>query len=269
MKVGKQETSKLDLRPVFSRSPVDIIVPFHGEYNRVITLIQSIWKMTQTNPYQVCLVDDASSNEDFIERFKSKYNPLGYYENQILPIRSEEKLGFGGAVQLALSKTKQPWVCILQSDCTIEDPAWLIEMGRSLVKLHGQKVAMVSARTNNPGDGNDERLKCNRTDRSEDIVLGDDDPPLPLYCVMFQRQLIERIGPIKAYPFGMYEDMEFAYRMRHHGYKQAICGKSWVRHDAGATFSFVSHYLPNLEEVVESNRQKCIEDIKSLKSKRG
>jgi len=241
-------------------------VPFHGEYHRVISLIQSIWNMTQSNPYQVCLVDDASANQDFLEKFKSSYNPAGYYENQILPVRSDKHLGFGGAVNLGLSKTKQPWVCILQSDCVIENPNWLIEMGRSLVRLDKQNVHMVSARSNNPGDGYDPRLKALRKEQSEDIILEDPDAALPLYCVMFQRELLNRIGgPLKEYSYGMYEDMELAYRMRHHGFKQGICGKSWVRHYAGSTFTTISHYVSNLEEIIEENRHRCIQDIKSLK----
>ena len=33
----------------------------------------------------------------------------------------------------------------------------------------------------------------------------------------------------------MYEDEEFAFRMRKNGFNQGVCGTSWIHHDGGAT----------------------------------
>ena len=252
-------------RPVeqspFSRSPVTIIVPFYGQYGKVGRLLKSIWTGTRSNPYEICLVDDSSPNSDFIRRMVD--------QPQVVSFRTPERLGFGGALKFGFERTTQPWVCFLNSDCVIENSAWLIEMGRSLMRLRGQGVQMVSARSNNPGSFVNSRLKAEKTDMDaggmiEDFIL-EDDEHLPLYCTMCHRDLFEHIGGfVKEYPYGWYEDEELAHRMRHHGFSQAICAKSWVRHDGAATIKALFKENPEAKKIMASNRDRCIADISLL-----
>ncbi len=243
----------------FSRSRVDIIVPFHGQYAKVVKLLESIWYITKSNPYLITLVDDASPNDTFIDQLKKA--------PQLQIIRSEKRLGFGGALEFGFQNTKQPWVCFLNSDCVIEDPNWLIELGRSLLNGKEQNIRMVSAKSNNPGSGTDKRLKATRKSiKGKDIVLKDGF--LPLYCAMCHRDLFENIGGfIKAYPIGYYEDEELAYRMRHYGFKQAICGQSWIYHEGSGTIKDLIRQDPTIKEIVEKNREKCVEDLRRLQNK--
>jgi len=263
----KKEVCRIEKESSFSRACVDIIIPFHGQYEKVVGLIESVWKVTRSNPYQICLVDDASPNNDFISKFESERHRDGYYENQILPIRSAKRLGFGGALRLGFESTKQPWVCFLNSDCVVENSSWLIEMGRSLLRLKEHNVRMVSARSDNPGEGYDCRLKgLKNDDTEEDIVLNEKDPPLPFYCTMCHRQLFDRIGGfVKSYPYGMYEDEELAYRMRHHKFSQGISAKSWVHHAGGLTFEALLKSDKSAAAIIEENRNRCIEDMRKLK----
>ena len=248
-------------RPVeqspFSRSPVTIIIPFHGQYDKVGRLLKSIWTGTRSNPYEICLVDDSSPNSDFIEKMID--------QPQVVPFRTPERLGFGGALKFGFERTTQPWVCFLNSDCTIEDSGWLIEMGRSLMRLRGQGVQMVSARSNNPGSFVNSMLKAEKSDKRmiEDFIL--EDGHLPLYCALCHRDLFEHIGGfIKEYPYGWYEDEELAYRMSHYGFSQAICSKSWVRHEGAATIKALFKENPEAKEIMASNRDRCIADISLL-----
>ncbi len=82
----------------FARSPVDIIIPFHGEIDKVARLVQSILLMTRSNPYQICLVDDASPNKDFYLQVKKV--------PQVVSMRNKEQLGFAGALQAGFMATK-------------------------------------------------------------------------------------------------------------------------------------------------------------------
>ncbi len=239
----------------FSRSPVSIIIPFHGEYERVGRLVSSIWNATRSNPYEICLVDDCSPNSDFIASMKD--------QPQVMNLRTPERIGFGGALKYGFDRTEQPWVCFLNSDCEIQDVNWLIAMGQSLLDLKEQGVRMVSSRTNNPGNLGDKRLKGKKGDFINDVIL--EDTYLPLYCSMCHRDLFNHIGGfIKPYPYGWYEDEELAYRMRHYGFKQAISGKSWVHHEGSVTVKTVLKNDLKAKEIMNSNRDKCIADISSL-----
>ncbi len=238
----------------FARQSVDIICPFHGHIDKVARLVKSILLVTRSNPYQICLVDDASPNRDFI--VEAKKIP------QVFPIRLDEHVGFAGALEVGFRATKQPWVLFLHSDCIPDEGGWMIRLGESLLALKAKNVRLMSARSNNPCG--DERLFGKRGEIKDDLIL--EDGAIPLFCAMAHRELFSRIGGfIKNYkPFG-YEDVELAHRMRFFKYKQGVCGKSWVYHEGGITTNDLLLKQPSLKEVVEANREKCILDIKKYK----
>jgi GT2 family glycosyltransferase len=244
-------------RSRFSRSPVTIIIPYYEQYERVTELVKSILRATLSNPYEICLVDDASPNEAFFQKIQRS--------PQLVAYRSEKRLGFGGALELGFQKTKQPWVVFMNSDCLVERTSWLIEMGRALLELRDQNVRMVSARSDNPGVGVHPLLTGTKEDRVEDNIILKEGF-LPLYCAMCHRELFQKIGGfIKNYPLGGYEDEELAYRMRKFGYLQAIAGKSWVHHDGGATFEAICRSDPKAVEILEKNREFCVRDIQKMR----
>ena len=248
---------KLEVAP-FSRAKVTIIVPFHGQYEKVTKLVRSIVMATRSNPYEIVLVDDCSPNRQFIEKVKGT--------PQVKTFRSEKHLGMGRALKLGFESTKQPWVVFLNSDCVIEKPNWLIEMGRTLIALKDQKVKMVSARMDNM-PGYSSRLKSSKDAVDPHYVMTENED-LPLTCVMCHRDLFKHIGGfVKSYPLG-YEDEELAHRMRKAGYKQAISGISWVHHDGGGGATLNQLFQEDPEEFKkksELSREMCIEDIRKLK----
>jgi GT2 family glycosyltransferase len=216
-------------------------------------------------------VDDHSPNKFFVEEFLAD-SPLvkdtgsmGFqHKPQLVLHRTPEQLGFAGALQYGFERSEEPWVVFMHSDCVIEDKNWLIEMGQSLLNLKEQNVRMVSAKTNNPGEDAYKELKSSKGEYGKDIVLTDG--CLPLYCAMSHRELFNRIGGfVKPYPFGWYEDEELAHRMRKHGFKQAVCGRSWVRHEGGVTIDQLWKDRPETRKIMaEDNRERCIVDIKTL-----
>lgn len=258
----------------FSRSAVNIIIPYHGHLEHVATLVESILRMTHSNPYQICLVDDASPNEKqaraFADDFVSLVPGMRGAIPQIVWTRNEEQLGFAGSLKKGVEHTAKqrvvaPWLLFLHSDCKVTDPNWMIEMGRSLLASKGEGVKLVSARTNNPGDGLHPALKGERGDESrkgEDVVLKEGF--LPLYCAMCHRELFNHIGGfIKEYPYALYEDEELAFRMKHYNYKQAISVKSWIEHEGGVTVGPLFSELKYKKQMI-GNRDRCVADMRSL-----
>lgn len=278
---GRYDMERTMVSNPFSRSRVNIIIPFHGEFEKVTRCLESILMVTRSNPYQICLVDDASEDAKFFDEMMNawfakvpeRYKYAGV-EPQVIGVRSEKHLGFGGAVNLGLQKTKQPWVLIMHSDVVVSNPQWLIELGRMIVEYKDASIKMVSARTDNPGDGCPD-LKANKDEFGKDLVLSGSEW-LPLYCALCHRDLFKHIGPIKEYPYVGSEDRELAARMNKFGFKQGICGKSWVHHEGGGTINNLlddiykenrqfGQPIRKVRNVVEENKTRCESDLKLLK----
>ena len=246
---------KVELKDIpFSRSPVSIIIPFHGQYQKVVELVTSILLFTRTNPYEILLINDGS-NQSFIEAFKKT--------PQVRVFSTPRHNGFGAAVELGVSNSTQPWMLVLGSDCKVETSDWLLELGQSMLRLKDRGVKLVSARMSS-ADSYTDRLIAGAMDKGEDYIMSEEDGCLPFNCVLFHRELLEKIGFIKKYNLLGYEDEEFMYRMRHYGYKQAISGKSYVFHHGGATIKEILKKDPSLKNILEKNRDICIEDVRKL-----
>lgn len=181
-------------------------------------------------------------------------------------IRNEEQKGFGGSCRLGYEAGESPYVVFLNSDCRIEDAAWLRNMGETLLKLKTNGVRMVSPMMNNPLHG-DPAQKGGKNDRSlDDVILGDDSF-LSLPCFMCHRELFSRIGGfLKEYPYANYEDEELAARLKKNGFKQAVCRSAYIWHKGSATIHSLWKTQPKTRKIMEEdNRNRCIEDMKALK----
>jgi GT2 family glycosyltransferase len=208
----------------FLFAPIDIIIPFHNEHNLVSRLIESIFNSVRTNRYQINLVDDGSDNESFINSLSKIPGVVSY--------RHEKQRGFGAAVNTAIQKTKQPYILILHSDVVVKGNTWLSKLGETYNNLRTKNIKMIGAMTDNPVV-DDARMVSERETPVKDFILGDGF--LPMYCVLCRRELFQRVGLLKEYQYAGYEAEEFSLRMRKMGYKQAVCGSSWVHHDGRGT----------------------------------
>ena len=246
---------KMEMKP-FGNQLVDIIVPFYGQYNKVVNLMQGLLYNTSVVNFRVCLVDDCSPNKVFSEAaFESAPN--------VKVVRNSSCMGFGASLEIGMRSLEKesvfPWVVFMHSDVVVEDPNWLLFLGQSMLNLKGMGVKMVSAKTDNPVSNNPYLLK---NDDKNDIIL--ESGYLPLYCALCHRDLLSRVGVIKHYPYMGYEDREFGERMRHYGFKQGISGKSWVKHEGGATLKHLEDCEPEKIAVIKKNKNLFNEDLKNL-----
>ena len=74
-KQGRLQTNGFSSVDPRYMSAVEIIIPFYGLYNRVSSLLESIFATVTRNRYQITLVDDGSPNEGFIKEISSKNSP--------------------------------------------------------------------------------------------------------------------------------------------------------------------------------------------------
>lgn len=248
-------------------SPVDIIIPYHGQYDNVMQLLDSIFRFTRSNYYRLTVIDDASPNEAFIQTMSTnaqKHAQATGRSNIFKALRCKEQKGFAGAIKAGWENTSLPYVCFLNSDCLIQDINWLRGMGDTLLRMKSDGVRMVSARSNNPVNGSDsQRAERGTVNQDKILEMGDH---LSMFCFLCHRDLFNHCGGfIRDYPYGWYEDEEFAYRMHKYGFKQAVSGQSWVYHHGEKTVKSVQRNNPKVQDIMENqNRQRCIEDIQKL-----
>lgn len=229
-------------------------------------LLESIFRLTRSNYYRVYLVDDCSPNASYIERIQqnaAKNAARLRHPNVVTTHRTEAQLGFGGACQAGYALGDSPYVCFVQSDCEIRDAGWLRGLGETLLAKAADGVRVVAPTTDNPVGGDPAQRGEPFTRSTEDVVLADDSY-LTLYCFMCARGLFPAIGGfLKCYPYGGYEDQEFAHRLRAHGFRQAVCRSSWVHHEGEATLRAAMRNNPAAVTAVAANRDRAIADMRS------
>jgi GT2 family glycosyltransferase len=237
----------------FKFSHVDIIIPFHGQYNSVRSLVEKLLLHTKSNPYLITLVDDASPNAAFVETIKNMA--------PVRAIRLDEQKGFAGALKAGYEGTVKPWCVFMHSDCLVRDHYWLQRLGETAMRLRDKNVRLIHARTDNPMCEHSALKPTKHEGQHEDRIVTEDDP-LPLICAMAHRQLFDHLGGfLKEYPYGGYEDVELFYRMKRYGMKQAVCGGSWVHHDGGLTMNEVISKDKKAKAIIEANYDLCMADI--------
>jgi GT2 family glycosyltransferase len=243
----------------FHLSSVEIIIPFHNEQAKVINLINDIFNTVQKNKYVITLVDDGSINKSFVEQLqKKKVEGLRF-------LRNDKCKGFGASVNNALKNPFRediPFVAILHSDVRLQDQNWLFNLGQSLYVMKENDVKMVSSMTDNP-TVDFASLKAKKGEMREDSILTDGF--LPMYCVLANRELFKRVGFLHECPYAGVETEEFAIRMAKNGYKQGVCGKSWVHHEGSGTLrqlnknkkaqEILRNVRNQFDEVYKNNKQ--------------
>lgn len=247
-------------------SQVDIIIPYYGQYEKTTRLIESIFRLTRSNYYHLYVIDDCSPNSQYgsmIKQNTEKNSKKTKQENIVHVHRNEVQKGYAGACKVGFDMGESPYVCFVNSDCLIKDVGWLRNLGESLLRLKDQNVHMVSPATNNSVGGDVAQEK--NVAQSEDIIISDDSY-LSMYCFMCHRDLFRNVGGfLKEYPYGYFEDEEFAARLRKNGYKQAVAKNSWIFHEGQATIRPIWRSHPEVKNIMENlNREKCIEDMKKL-----
>lgn len=247
-----EEINDLKVDPFYGQ-PVEIIIPFHGEYHKVISLIDNIINTVKNNKFMITVVDDGStkeSNKELAEKFK-KLNVRYLYQKQ---------KGFGAAVNLALKNPVENinWVVILHSDVRFNHNSWLSNLGNTMIKLKNQGVKMVSAVTNNPTCDTKE-LYSNNIDPVSDSVI-QKNGYIPMYCVIAHRQLFNKIGLLMECPYAGTETEEFAIRMKKFGYKQAVSGKCWVHHEGRGTLSLYDSNS-KVKEILNKTKESVLNNM--------
>jgi GT2 family glycosyltransferase len=240
----------MSLKPIASI----VVLAFNNvDYSRMC--IESIIHKTNHPEYELILVDNASQDET-----PQYFKELANSNSNILAIMNDTNEGFARGNNIGASRASGEYLVFLNND-TVVTKGWLQKL---VDYLQDPKVGLVGPVTNS--SGNETRIKVNYEDlegmdefayqytksrQGETFELD----MLPFLCVALRREVYEEIGPLdEQFGVGMFEDDDYALRVKQHAYKIICAEDVFVHHWGQASFSLLGHV--RYRNLFEENRNK-------------
>uniref|UniRef100_UPI003D2893B8 glycosyltransferase family 2 protein n=1 Tax=Paenibacillus oryzisoli TaxID=1850517 RepID=UPI003D2893B8 len=226
-----------------------IIIPTYNGLPLLKVCVASIRRHTDV-PYELIVVDNGSSDGTAAFCMQEK----------IKLIAAPVNLGFPAACNLGLRLAEGSELMLLNND-TIVTRNWLTNLQRC---LHEQpNVGMVGPVTNYASGRQRIRERFTTIVRMTD-KYNEANPQrwvetkrLIGMCLLFKREMLEKIGYLdERFSPGHFEDDDYCYRARLHGYRLLIAGDCFIYHKGSV--SFRKKPRPLVRETIWRNRQKFI-----------
>jgi GT2 family glycosyltransferase len=231
-----------------------IVVTYNNlDYNRLC--LESIFEQSTYPNYEVIVVDNASSDgtRDYLRALAGKRDEL----KVILNPKNE---GFARANNRGAAAAQGERLVFLNND-TVVTRGWLAGLSRH---LRNPQVGMVGPVTN--FSGNETRIEVGyggledmqafawqyvNDHHAQAFEIG----MLPWLCVMLRRPVFEQIGLLdERFGIGMFEDDDYALRLKAKGYRILCAEDVFVHHWGKASFSKLDPAA--YQQLFEENRRK-------------
>jgi len=210
----------------------DIIICILNEKETTKKCIDSICKNTSF-PFRLVLIDNASDAEtkEYLESLEN--DP----KVDVLLIRNEENLGNTKAVNQGISASNAEFICNLDNDTYVSE-GWLTEMVEVARKREDIGIVVPEAKSTRMPDSDEPEdiEKCGKTFEENrgsytEMAMAD------LYCALFKRSLIEKIGAWdEVYNPGYFDDTDFCMRTAMADLKIVCALGSYVYHMERGSF---------------------------------
>lgn len=248
--------------PIEEDPEVSIIIPVYNQWEYTYRCLKSIKENTADISFEIILVDDVSIDETV--------NILKYVKN-INVIRNVENQGFLRNCNLAASKARGKYIHLLNNDTKVL-PNWLSSLTNTMneddsVGLCGSKLVYPDGRLQEAGG----------------IIWKDasgwnfgkfDDPSKPEYnyvkevdyisgaSILIRKSLWDEVGGFdERYIPAYFEDSDFAFEVRKHGYKVVYNPRSEIIHFEG--ISNGTNEEVGIKNYQVKNKDKFIDKWKS------
>jgi GT2 family glycosyltransferase len=214
--------------------------------------LESLIRNTDYPNYEVIVVDNHSMDgTPGYLRYMEAQHP------QIQVVLNRENAGFARANNQGIARSTGDAIVLLNND-TIVPPGWL---SRLLRHLENESVGMVGPMTNFVG--NEAKLEVPYRTWAEMEIFAQahtwahdgqvaDIHMLAMFCVAFLRRTYEQIGPLdEQFGIGMFEDDDYAMRIKAQGLRVICAADVFVHHFGQAAFKKLierGQYNPLFEE---------------------
>jgi GT2 family glycosyltransferase len=241
-------------RDLFPRVSIVVITRDNFVFSKLC--LESVLANTDYPHYELIVVDNGSGDEllSYLDQLTSRF-PF------IRVVRNETNRGFAAANNQGLAQATGDRFVLLNND-TIVPHGWLTRLVRHLDDPRVGAVGPVTNRVGNEAQietsyrtyGEFERFAREYTDghagRRFEI------PMLVMFCLAMRRKTHERIGPLdEQYHIAMFEDDDYAARLRSHGYRLVCAEDVFIHHFGGASLGTL---LPSgqFQELLSANRER-------------
>ncbi len=223
---------------------VDVIIPIYNAYEYLVLCVESIYKQTNTEEFNLILINDCSPDQrisEYLCTVKESYKNITVYENEV-------NLGFVGTVNKGMRNTTND-VVLLNSDTEVT-PFWIQKIRKAAYSK--KEVATVTPLTNSgticsvPNFCEDNEIprsfeSYEAFGKMIDEIKTAKYPEAPTgvgFCMYIKRSIINEIGYFDEERFGKGygEENDFCCRCREHGYINIIDDCTFIYHKGSMSF---------------------------------
>ncbi len=227
---------------------VSVVVVTYGGLELTKDCLESLERETWPR-FEVLVVDNASSDgtPEYLREAAER-------DPRIRTIFNAENRGFAAANNQGIAASQGEVVILLNND-TVVPPGLLGRLVRHLER--DRSIGLLCPTTNFCGNearvepdylvgiagGAPDLLGCRLASRRAAEHRGRvfDIGVAAMYCVAARRAVLDEVGPLdEAYGIGMFEDDDFAVRMRQKGYRVACAEDAYVHHVGQGAFRKLS-----------------------------
>ncbi|WP_240967812.1 glycosyltransferase family 2 protein [Paenibacillus aquistagni] len=166
-------------------------------------------------------------------------------DNQVHLIANAVNEGFSKAVNAGIQQSSGDYVILINNDIVFQQPGWLNLMidtmkQDSRIGIVGARLLYANQTIQHGGvvpslRGNfDHRYRFQPADYPPALAV-EDAHAVTGALMLISRALIDEIGPLSERYFIAYEDVDYCYRAKQHGYRVVYCGTAHAVHLEGYT----------------------------------
>jgi GT2 family glycosyltransferase len=215
-----------------------VIVTYNGLHEHTIPCLESIFRSTGGEDYEVIVVDNHSS--DGTSAYLAE---LVIREPRLRCILNSTNRGYAGGNNDGIRAASGSVFVLLNNDTQVT-AEWLTKLRETL--LADRSIGLLGPVSN--AVGNEQKIFTSGATPGEILQEGEawtrcsggdtfETDRLGFFCVAFRREIIETVGLLdEAYNLGFYEDDDYCLRVQKAGYRLVCREDVFVYHRGSATF---------------------------------
>ncbi len=252
---GAAYTALMDeIRRLYGRATVLIVT--YRSFDKTRLTLKSVLEKTRYPHYEILIVDNGSQPD--IQRYVRDLAQR--FPETVRFIFNDGNLGFAGGNNVGLRATKDSAYVVLLNDDVIVTPGWL---GALVRYLGDRSIGLVGPVTNSCG--NEARIPIDYSAPDEADAFARrytfahegesfDIAVLAMYCVALRQDTLAELGELdERFRYGMFEDDDYAVRVRQAGYRVVCAEDSYVHHFGSSSFGKMSEEA--YTQLFEANRR--------------
>lgn len=240
-------TNRKAFNPVVNIFPqsdklIDIIVPYHGCYESISSLIKNLFMYSPHMINKLILVDNGSENKDFASFYSD--------HPRIKIVRIDDNIGFGAAVNMGLKNAEKTIAVVMHSDCFLKDKNSLQNLYKDFIKMRDQNVAMMSSVSDNP-QVNEKILQRKEPKDEEPQLISNNF--IPMYCAILDLAAWYACQGVPEFPIAWFEDEAFCFNLNKMKYNIAVSYRSFISHKGSVTVKNIVTKNKKYLDIMKSN----------------